>query len=56
MFVEEVGDLQPIDEGGSGNILVTVVHQGCLVLKVVDVFFRLSLDFILTVRRWLLFL
>ena len=37
MFVEGVDDLQPNDEDGSGYILVTIVYQGHLTLKIVDV-------------------
>ena len=37
MFVEGVGDLQSTDEGGSGYVLIAVVHQGHLALKVINV-------------------
>jgi len=37
MFIEEVGDLQPTDEGGSVYVLVAVVHQGHLALEIINV-------------------
>ena len=37
MFAEGVCDLQHADEGGSGYVFVTVVYQGHLTLKVVDI-------------------
>jgi len=37
MFVEGVCDLQPADEGSRGYVLVTIVYQGYLALKVIDV-------------------
>jgi len=37
MFVKKVNDLQPTDEGVSGYVLATVVYQGHLVLKVIDI-------------------
>ena len=37
MFVEGVCDLQPIDEYGSGYVLVIVIYQGHLALKLFDV-------------------
>ena len=40
MFVEGVGDLQPTDEGGSGYILIAVVHQDHLALEVINVAFQ----------------
>ena len=40
MFVEVIGDLQPIDEGSSGYALVVVVYQGHLTLKVVNIVFQ----------------
>ena len=45
MFVEGVGDLQPIDEGDTGYVLVAVVHQGHLVLEVINVALQTLLSF-----------
>ena len=45
MFVEGVGDLQPTDEGGNGYVLITVVYQGHLTLKVVDVILQALPEF-----------
>ena len=37
IFVEGVVDLQPIDKGDNGYILIAVVYQGHLALKVINV-------------------
>ena len=38
MFVEGIGDLQPVDEGGGGDyVLIAVVYQGHLSLKIVNI-------------------
>ena len=37
MFVEGIDDLQPIDEGGGGYILVAVVYQSHLTLEIVNI-------------------
>ena len=37
MFAEGVGDLQPTDEGGSGYVLIAIVHEIHLALKVINI-------------------
>ena len=37
MFVKGIGDLQPANEGDGGYVLVTIVYQGHLTLKIVNI-------------------
>ena len=40
IFVERVGNLQPIDERSENHIVIAVIHQGHLTLKITDVMFE----------------
>ena len=51
MFVEGIGNLQPINEGNGGYVLVAIVYQGHLTLEVGNIVLQTLPNFHLDVRR-----
>ena len=54
MFVKRVGDLQPTDDGNNVYVLITVVYQGHLALKIVDIVLQTLPQFYLDCKKMII--